>query len=121
MDAQDSPKTAQAQWARSILDGEARTNRGRARFAPVVNLARHWVKCLRGRLVNVRVSALEATKLLLEKAKADVARYRSLYEEGLAREVSLVKELSDLHRTLRNTGQQKVVPIQWSTNGERMR
>jgi hypothetical protein len=31
----------------------------------------------------------------LEQAKADAAKYRALWEEALAREVSLVKELWD--------------------------
>ena len=36
---------------------------------------------------------LDSTKAALESAKADAARYRTLWEEALSREVSLVKQL----------------------------
>lgn len=36
---------------------------------------------------------LDSTKAALEAAKADAARYRTLWEEAMSREVSLVKQL----------------------------
>jgi hypothetical protein len=36
---------------------------------------------------------LDSTKAALDAAKADAARYRTLWEEALSREVSLVKQL----------------------------
>lgn len=42
---------------------------------------------------------LDQMKGRLEQTKAEVARYRALWEEALAREVSLVKELWDVKET----------------------
>lgn len=41
---------------------------------------------------------LDSTKAALDAAKAEAARYRTLWEEAMSREVSLVKQLWNEHR-----------------------
>jgi|SRR5476649_2769354 len=45
----------------------------------------------------------------IAKSKAKVAHYRGLYEEAIAREVSLLKENFELKRELQRLGGKKVV------------
>ncbi len=42
---------------------------------------------------EAQAQPLDSTKAALDAAKADAARYRTLWEEALSREVSLVKQL----------------------------
>ena len=45
----------------------------------------------------------------IAKSKAQVAHYRALYEEAIAREISLLKENFELKRDLHRRGGKKVV------------
>ncbi len=48
---------------------------------------------------NVESKPADEMRERLDQAKAEAAKYRTLWEEALAREVSLVKELWDARET----------------------
>ncbi|KVT54008.1 hypothetical protein WK55_21990 [Burkholderia ubonensis] len=50
-------------------------------------------------------------KARLKAAKSEIAKYRSLWEEALAREVSLLSELYEVRRALANLTGDRVLPL----------
>jgi hypothetical protein len=50
-------------------------------------------------------------KAKIHKAKDEAAKYRQLYEEAIAREISLVKENHELRKQLAQLGGKKVVRL----------
>ncbi|WP_367351789.1 hypothetical protein [Achromobacter animicus] len=61
--------------------------------------------------LNRPLSTIETLQLRLQEAKTEAATYRAMYEEGLVREVSLLKELNDLQGKLLANDRQKVRPL----------
>lgn len=58
-----------------------------------------------------QASSKDALQEKVEKVKAEANRYRSLWEEGLAREISLLQELLEVRKTLARVTGENVLPL----------